>query len=190
MIKTILNKHLLTLAILVAVAFEAYSQQQYKSLDGRIIFSSSKNMNMLSAFSENVLTHIIPAKNKISFKVQITSFNFSNCSRLVEKLFNDVYLESHKYHWAQFEGRTIDTINFEKSGEYLVSVKGNLTIHGVEKERIIQGKITVRDTKHIGFDSTFPVLLSDHNIGILPDDIARLSDTIEVQVSTAIKMDK
>ena len=145
-------------------------------------------MNLLEASSENLLTRINPVSKEVGFKVQVTSFNFSNCSRLVEKVFNDVYMESHKYHWAQFEGKIIDSVNFSISGEYKVSAKGKLSLHGVTKQRIIEGKVIVRESGHLGFESKFTIPLSEHNISILKDDTDRLAEIIQVEVSSAVKI--
>ncbi|MDX2190212.1 MAG: YceI family protein [Bacteroidota bacterium] len=180
----------LTQVLLFVASLNGMAQSEFKSLDGHIVFNSSKEMNLLEAFSENMLTKWTPAKKHLLFKVQVTSFNFSNCSRLVEKLFNDVYMESYKYHWSTFEGTIMDSLNLSNTGEYNVNLKGILNIHGVPKQRTIYGKITVRENGIVGFDSEFEVPLADHNIKILPDDVNRLAEVIKVKVSSVVVVRK
>ena len=145
---------------------------------------------MLEGYSDNMMTRFSPETRKLAFKVQVTSFNFTNCSRAVEKAFNEVYMESHKFHWAKFEGILLDTIDFYKEGAYEVKVSGLLDIHGVAREREIPGKIIVKSGGEIEFISTFDVLLSQHNLSVLKEDTERLSETIVVYINSTLKIAK
>ncbi|MFN0049886.1 MAG: YceI family protein [Cytophagales bacterium] len=166
------------------------AQQTYKSLNGRISFSSQKGMNLLEAFSENLYVKFEPHSQKINLKVQVTSFNFTNCSKLVEKTFNDIYMESHKYHWAKFEGRIIDTLNLKIVGSKNVAVEGILTIHGVQQSKKVNGTMAVNADNSILLRTKFNVLLSDFQIIVLNEDIDRLANTIEIEVFADVKSEK
>ena len=57
----------------------------------------------------------------------------------MEEHFNENYLESNTFPKANFKGAITDLskVNFSKDGSYAVSVKGDLTIHGVTKNIIV-----------------------------------------------------
>ncbi len=175
--------------VLLAVFFvlNVSAQIPYKTLTGRISFTSVKGMVMLEAFSENLMLKYEPSKNEINLKVQMTSFNFTNCSRIVEKKFNDDYVESHKYHWAKFEGKIVDSLNVNKSGTYNVIADGKLSVHGIEKQRKINGTIIIKEDNSMVFNAKFPVQLSDHNIIIFTEDVDRLANVVEVSIDAEIK---
>ena len=53
----------------------------------------------------------------------------------MEEHFNENYMESNTFPKANFKGTITDLgkVNFSKDGTYPVTVKGDLTIHGVTK---------------------------------------------------------
>lgn len=183
------NKILISLFLSFFVFLFSSAQDELKILNGRIGFVSVKGMNLLEAYSENMMLRYNTSSQTISLKVQITSFNFTNCSKSVEKVFNEVYMESHKHHWAKFEGKVVGNINFKEQGTYKVQATGKLSIHGVEKERKIDGEVLVTERSCI-FRAKFPVKLSDHNIRILSEDLDRLAGEVEANVDAELTASK
>jgi polyisoprenoid-binding protein YceI len=70
-------------------------------------------------------------------------------------------------------------------GEYEMISEGKLTIHGVEKERIIKGTIIIKNNKMV-ISSKFNVPLKDHNINIPTIVNEKISESIDVSVSVTL----
>ncbi len=98
----------------------------------------------------------------------------------MEEHFNENYLESEKFPNAIFKGKIQESIDWTKVGTYDVSAKGILTIHGVSKERILNGKVTI-DKNKIVLNSDFDVMLVDHKIDVPKLVFAKIAEKIKVQ---------
>ena len=110
----------------------------------------------------------------LQMKILMTAFIFEK--PLMQEHFNENYVESEKFPYALFKGKLNEKIDFTKDGEYKTTATGKLTIHGVEKERTIDGVITVKGSE-ITLSSSFKVLFEDHGIvipalysGVIPPD--------------------
>lgn len=179
------------LMFFLLILLQASAQLIYKTLNGRVDFSSVKGMNLIEAYSENLFVKFVPASKQINFKVQISSFSFTNCSKLVEKTFNDTYMESNRYHWAKFEGKIVnDSLNLLIPATIEIEAEGVLNIHGIEKFRKIKGQITIKEENVLSFNAKFYVPLTDHNIVILTEDIDRLAGDIEVKINAEVSLIK
>ncbi len=114
------------------------------------------------------------ATGDLQMKIPMTAFVFDK--PLMQEHFNENYVESEKFPYAIFKGKLENEINFSKDGEYKAAVTGTLLIHGVEKERTIEGVITVKGSE-IVLSSSFKIKFSDHGIvipalysGVIPPD--------------------
>jgi hypothetical protein len=110
----------------------------------------------------------------LQMKILMTSFIFEK--PLMQEHFNENYVESEKFPYAFFKGKLDQRIDFIKDGEYKVTATGKLTIHGVEKNRTVEGTVTVKG-KEIKLTSAFKVTFADHDIvipalysGVIPPD--------------------
>jgi hypothetical protein len=83
----------------------------------------------------------------------------------MQEHFNENYVESEKFPYAIFKGKLNEKIDFSKDGEYKTTATGKLTIHGVEKERTIEGTVMVKGGEII-MNSSFKVTFAEHNIVI------------------------
>jgi hypothetical protein len=114
------------------------------------------------------------ATGDLQMKIPMTAFIFEK--PLMQEHFNENYVESEKFPYAFFKGKLNEKIDFSKDGEYKVTVTGKLTIHGVEKDRTIEGTIVVKGGE-IVMNSTFKIIFAEHNIvipalysGVIPPD--------------------
>jgi polyisoprenoid-binding protein YceI len=115
--------------------------------------------------------------------VTIKGFEFDK--KLMEEHFNEKYMESDKYPYATFSGKVNETIDYTKNGTYKVTLTGKLDMHGVVKDRTIEGTVTIKDGE-ISFESKFIVALKDHNIEI-PSIVAQnIAETVEVTIKTTL----
>ena len=112
------------------------------------------------------------------------SFVFKN--PMMQEHFNEDYMESAKFPKASFKGKVIGEYDVKTDGEYDVSVKGQLTIHGVSKDREIKGKIIVKGGK-ISVNAKFAVKVADHGIKIPSIQIKNIAEVVEVSINIDYK---
>ena len=110
----------------------------------------------------------------LQMKILMTAFIFEK--PLMQEHFNENYVESEKFPYAFFKGKIDQKIDYTKDGDYKVTATGKLTIHGVEKNRTIEGVVTVKG-KEIKLSSAFKVTFADHEVvipalytGVIPPD--------------------
>jgi polyisoprenoid-binding protein YceI len=101
----------------------------------------------------------------------------------MQEHFNENYLESDIYPYANYKGKILDInkINFAKDSIYKVKTKGKLTIHGVTKDISTYGTLQIAGATAT-IDAKFEVLLEDFNIK-KPSVVAiKIADKIEVTI--------
>ncbi len=159
--------------------------QIYMCKDGLTKFTSEAPLELIKAQS-NKTNGAIDASNKnVAFSLVVETFEGFN-SGLQREHFKENYLETNKYKTAIFKGKIIEDIDFTKNGTYAVRVKGTFNIHGTEKEKIIKGKITVKD-KEISIEANFEVPLEDHNIKVPKVVNQKIASIIMVEVKATLK---
>ena len=157
--------------------------QIYTGKSTVISFFSHGPIEDIAATSKSAQVILNAAKNEIAIKVTVKGFDFDK--ELMQEHFNEKYMESDKYPYATFTGKIMDTLNYKKDGVHKVSVVGKLTMHGVEKERTIQGTITIKGGE-VMLDSKFTVALKDHKIEIPTLVAQNIAETVEVTVKVTL----
>lgn len=170
--------------VLCLTAHSFYSQI-YLCKDGLTKFTSEAPLELIKAQSNKTNGVIDESTKNVAFSVAIETFEGFN-SGLQREHFQENYMETTKYKMATFKGKIIEDIDFKKNGTYPVRVKGTFTIHGTEKEKIIKGKITIKD-KEISIESSFDVPLEDHNISIPKIVNQKIASVIKVEVKATLK---
>jgi len=155
--------------------------QIYLAQTCEISFFSDGILEDIAAINSSAKPILNTTTSEIAVKVTIKSFDFEK--ELMEEHFNEKYLESDKYPHAIFQGKIQETIDYKKDGTHKVTVKGKLTIHGVEKERILEGTITIKGGE-ISFDCKFMVALKDHNITIPSVVVQNIAEIVEVKIKS------
>lgn len=157
-----------------------YGQEIYSSKTVNISFFSSTPVEDIDATTKNATAVLTCAKNEFVFLVQIKSFTFDKS--LMQEHFNDNYMESDKFPNAQFKCKINEPVDYKKDGTYKVTATGKLSMHGVEKERTINGIITVKGNL-ISISSEFDVVCKDHDIKIPTLLTQKIAETIKVKVN-------
>ena len=102
----------------------------------------------------------------------------------MQEHFNENYMESDKYPKSIFKGKitNIDKVNFQKEGNYPVTVKGTLELHGVTKDVETNGTFKVAGE---GVESVaeFVVTLEDYKIAIPGVVKDKISKTAKIKVN-------
>ncbi len=169
----------LVLAALLVVSLA--SAQKYFTREGKISFFSDAPMEKIEAHNTKATSVWDTESGKMEFAVLIKAFQFEKA--LMQEHFNENYMESDKYPKATFKGEIADTkkVNLSKDGEYPVTVKGQMEIHGVTKELQAPGKIIVKGGA-VKATSSFEVAVADYNIqipAVVRDNIAK---TVRIDV--------
>lgn len=151
--------------------------QLYTAKNSEVNFFSKTPLEDIKALNTKASSIINTSNGDIAVKIPITEFQFRN--KLMQQHFNENYLESEKYPHATFKGKINEPINFSKAGTYDVSATGILNIHGVNKERTINGKLTVGDGI-LNLNSKFDVLLVDHKIDVPKLVFKKIAEQIAV----------
>ena len=129
-------KKLLVLIITIAANTGMFAQI-YIAKTCEISFFSSSPLENIEAINKAAKPLLNIATNDIQIKIAISAFVFAK--PLMQEHFNENYMESDKFPNAIFKGKINEKLDWTKDGEYKVTVTGKLSIHGVEKDRTIDG---------------------------------------------------
>jgi polyisoprenoid-binding protein YceI len=118
-------------------------QGKYLTNEGRISFFSHTAIEDITAVNLKVACVIDAAAGEIAIIVQMTEFQFEK--KLMQEHFNENYVESEKFPKARFSGRILNNseVDYSKTGNYTVSVEGEMTIHGVTRNVKTDGTLEV-----------------------------------------------
>lgn len=173
-------KFILTIFILTFYALLNVQGQIYLTNDGTATFVSGAPLEMISASSNKVQGAVNVFDNRFLFIIDNKSFLGFN-SPLQQEHFYENYIETEKYKSSTFQGKIIEEVNMDKTGVQEVRAKGILSIHGIEKERIIDATLEYLDGTLI-LKCNFKVLLEEHNIRIPNVVYQKIAEVIEVSV--------
>ena len=144
-----------------------------------ITFFSSAPIEDIKGESSTALSALNVETKEIYFKVPIRSFNFH--SSLMQEHFNEDYLESDKFPYAEFNGKIIDNIDLTKPGTYKVTVEGILTIHNVSRPYTTKGSVDVKP-EAITTHALFNIKPEDHGVKIPTLLTKNLAENVQVTV--------
>jgi hypothetical protein len=154
-------------ALLIALLLFTFgvSAQTYIARNGRVTFFSKAPVENIEAVNNEVTSFLDIKKGEVAFVALIKSFKFKKA--LMEEHFNENYMESNTFPKANFKGTITDLskVNFSAGGTYPVTVKGDLTIHGITKNIEAPATVTVSG-ETINASSKFNIKVKDYNIKI------------------------
>jgi polyisoprenoid-binding protein YceI len=151
---------------------------------GQVIFESDAPLELIKAHSDEVRGIIDLTDNNFAFTIPISSFHGFN-SALQEEHFNENYLESDRFPRATFTGKVIENLNHLSDHPMKVRAKGTMTIHGIQRERIISSEISMQGDKLI-LDTSFLVELNDHDIKIPRVVNQKIAEHIQVHLHAVL----
>ncbi|MCS6928447.1 MAG: YceI family protein [Saprospiraceae bacterium] len=163
------------IAIAICWLVSAASAQKFMTRDARVSFLSEAPLEKIEAINKSGSAVLDAQSGRMEWKVLIKNFIFEK--KLMQEHFNENYMESHKYPNATFKGEIVNVQNvqWKKDGSYDVRAKGKMTIHGVERDIEVPGKIVVVGDK-LNISSEFKVACADYNItipAVVRDNIAK-----------------
>jgi hypothetical protein len=170
----------LFLTLLIHSSPDIKSQQTLLCRDGHVGFFSSAPLEDISAKNEKARGIIDLGTGDFVIRVRIEDFVFPKS--LMQKHFNEQYMESSKYPEATFTGKIhLPEMELPSGNTREITLKGTMTIKGTQ--RPVSYPVTIsRDKGKLIAESTFTVRLKDHDIKI-PKMLTR-NIAEEVEVST------
>lgn len=147
---------------------------------GMIRFFSSAPLEDIEA-KNNKVTAILSQDGRIAIQLPMQSFDFAK--RAMQNHFNKDYLHTDKFPFATFEGKITEpqTVDYTKDGVYVVSVEGDLAIHGEKRAVKEKGTVTVKNG-NVQLLSIFSIILGDYGVKVPSNFIMRISDSVEITV--------
>ena len=173
-------KYLLLFVGAWLLVISASAQDIYACKTTRLSFFSSSPLEDIEAKTDKGASAINTKTKDIFFKVPINTFQFRK--KLMQEHFNENYLESDKYPFAEFKGKIVDLPEISKDGTYEVTVTGTLSIHGVDKTYTAKGTIISEGNK-LTVNSTFNVRVADHHIKIPSLVVRNVAEVVAVTVN-------
>ena len=168
------------LAILICFSFGKRSAGVFTAQNAMVSFVSKANFEKISAKSVSLKGTLDIHKRTFSFTIPICSFDgFLNGSQ--KKHYCNNYVEGDKFPNSTFKGKIIEEFDMSVAGTYTVRCKGNLTIHGVEKEEIITTSVIVKEGS-INVSSKFSILLANYGMKISGMNTLVISKDVDVEV--------
>ena len=150
--------------------FAIKQETRYVIENSTIEFYSYALLEDIQAINTESIGAIDLESKEFIIKIPVSAFEFPN--KLMQKHFNDSYLETDKYPECIFKG-TID--------QEIAS--GEITLHGVTKEIQIPAVITEEGDK-IKIKTEFKIALKEHKIKIPRLLFQNIAEEIEVKVSS------
>ena len=150
--------------------FAIKQETRYVIENSSIEFYSYALLEDIQAVNTESIGAIDKESGEFIIKIPVSAFEFPN--KLMQKHFNDSYLETDKYPECIFKG-IVD--NDMASGE--------ITLHGVTK-KIQLPIIITEDGDKIKINTEFKIALKDHKIKIPRLLFQNIAEEIEVKVSS------
>ncbi|MGE5458401.1 MAG: YceI family protein [Methanococcaceae archaeon] len=172
----------IALSFLLALLPIIVYAQKYITRNGFISIYSETPVETIKADNNQVAGALDTSTGEMVFDVLIRSFHFERA--LMQRDFNENYMESEKYPKSTFKGKIVNLtdVDFSKSGTYKVNVKGDLTIHGKIQEINEPGTIEIANG-NIGADSKFHLVPEDYDIKIPGVMRNKINQSMQVTVS-------
>lgn len=180
--------HILALLLLIAVATPLHAQQFYGE-NGYAEFESRAPALTFTGVSDNLVGLIDLMERTVDFYLDLNTLDTGISLR--NRHMRDSYLRTNVHPFAEFKGRFTEdsTIDPMEESTQNVRVEGEFTIHGITRQREVEGTLTFDDEGNmLVLEASFEVALDDHNISRPRVVFLELS---EVQkVSIRIEMEK
>lgn len=157
--------------------------QQYTTETGYIEFVSRASIETFTGTSKHLTGMIDLSTGDIDFYVDLNTIRTGISLR--DEHMRDTYLETDRFPFAEFVGK-LNGFNPSVRDTQNVIVSGEFSIHGVTKQRTIQGRVVLGDTA-LSVEASWSVLLSEHDIAIPKIMFLKLADSQEVMIRATLK---
>ncbi|NNC83916.1 MAG: YceI family protein [Flavobacteriales bacterium] len=174
------------ISILSTLSIAVHGQELMRSDDVYIHMKSDAPLEVIEAESSECLGIMEIERSSFLFKVKIRSFEGFN-SPLQREHFNENYMESDRFPDALFKGFILSDIGNLDSTWNSIQVKGTLSVHGVDKERVLDIEMRRTADDLIEFRGTFEVRLDDHDISVPRIVYQKIAEVISITVRGSLQ---
>ena len=179
LVENLIFKTMRILLFIILLPLVSLSQNFFVN-QSEVSFFSSAPIEDISAIS-NRLEGVVDFENStFFFRVPITTFIFP--SSLMQKHFNEKYMESDIYDISSFKGIFKEKVTISNFQNQIIKAEGALNIHGVSQDISIHTEL-MDNNEVMSFHSEFKVVLKDFNIKVPKIVMMNIADTILVRVS-------
>lgn len=182
-------KRLRTVLLLALAPFASRAQapdvDRWMANDGTVAFRSDAPLELIEARSSD-LRGVLGTDGRFAFALALNSFEGFN-SGLQKEHFRENYLETERFPRATFEGRMIDPPAWPLEAPEEVRVRGELTVHGISRERILPVRLEPDGEGGVTARADFQIRLDDHDIGIPRIMHQKIAETIGVEVRVRLR---
>ena len=168
-----------TLIVLLLFPVVCLSQTMFVQ-NSHVDFFSSAPLEDIAAISNQLEGVVDFDTGSFFFRIPIHTFIFP--SALMQKHFNEKYMETDVYSMSSFKGSFEDKITISNNQSVTINSRGLLNIHGINQDVDIDTKLTINNNQ-VQFHSEFHVPLKDYNIKVPKIVRMNIADTILVNVS-------
>jgi len=177
-----MKKTILTFVAILAISLTATSQKLTTS-KSHIKFYSHTVAEDIEANNYKAVGTIDTEKGTVVFSVPMQSFEFEKA--LMQKHYNSPkFLDTKQFPKAKLKGiiSNLSDVNFKKDGNYNVTVKGEMTMHGVTKKVEEKATIIVKGGK-VSVSTKFKISLADYKVAFEKGKPStNIAKTVEVSV--------
>jgi polyisoprenoid-binding protein YceI len=181
-----MQKILVVLALsILGLQPHAIAQKSF-SKDVKVSFNASASKEKINATTTKGEIVVDAATGGVEMTVLIKSFHFLKA--LMEEQFNESYLESSKYPNAKFVGAITELDKLKQNGVHLVTITGQLTLHGVTKDVTGQGAITVSNGSIESVAAKLDAKLTDFKVEIPSAVTNKISTEANIDISASLEL--
>lgn len=137
------------------------AQDRYKIDQAEVSFFAGTPLEDIDGKSDKLIGIIDASSNEFVFRIPMNSFIFPRA--LMQEHYNENYLETEKYPFANFKGKIVGKVHWDKEGIDEVFAEGAFDVHGVTKTYKIPAQISHNEQTH-EVQATFDIMLVDHDI--------------------------
>lgn len=172
------------ITILCIAISTSINAQIYIAKNCEISFFSSAPIENIEAINKVAKPILNASTGDIQLKIAMIAFVFEKA--LMQEHFNENYIETEKFPNTIFKGKINEKIDYLKDGETKVTVTGKISMHGVEKEKTIDGILTVKG-EEIGLSAKFNMHIADYNIKVPSLYVTNIAEDVEVKLKALLE---
>lgn len=173
-------KRIIFISLLVLFVRSGHAQNIFICNEAGISFFSSAPIEDIKASTDKGFFAFNANTKDVYFKVPVNTFQFRKS--LMQQHFNDTFLETDKYPYAEFKGKIMEEIDPAAEGTHPVHVEGSLTLHGVTRPYKVPGVLAIRGAK-ITATAEFKIELANHQIEIPSFLFKNIAESVDVKVN-------
>jgi hypothetical protein len=157
----------------------------YATRTGYVSFFSHTDIEDIKADNKQASVVLNTATGDLEFGLLINAFQFDKAK--MQEHFNENYMESTKFPKSTYKGKitNLSAVIFSTPGIYQVNVSGKLTMHGVTKDKNVNGTLEVKGTQII-LKSLFDVAPEEYDIKIPAGVRDKIAKSIRVTVDCTL----